>query len=84
MSQITLRNIPRDLETRLRAMAQDSHTSLNKTIIAILLNALGLSSKERKKRDLEDLSGCWSSSEMEEFETNTTVFERIDRDIWKS
>ena len=84
MSQITLRNIPRDLETRLRAIAQDSHKSLNKTIVAILLNALGLSSEGRKKRDLDDLSGCWSSSEVEEFEANTSIFERIDRDIWKS
>ena len=65
-------------------MAQDRHSSLNKTIIAILLNALGLSSKGRKKRDLDDLSGCWNPSEAEEFEKNIAVFERIDPDIWKS
>jgi hypothetical protein len=65
-------------------MARESHTSLNKTIIAILLNALGLSSKGRKKRDLDDLSGCWSASEAEEFEKNTAVFKQIDPDIWKS
>ena len=84
MSQITLRQIPKDLETRLRAMAQESHTSLNKTIIAILLKAIGLSSGERKKRNLDDLSGSWDSSEAEEFEKNTTVFERIDPEIWQS
>jgi plasmid stability protein len=84
MSQITLRQIPKDLETRLRAMAQESHTSLNKTIIAILLKALGLSSGGRKKRNLDDLSGSWDSSEAEEFEKNTAVFERIDPEIWQS
>jgi hypothetical protein len=84
MSQITLRQIPKELETRLRAMAQDSHTSLNKTIIAILLKAMGLSSGGRKKRNLDDLSGSWNSSEAEEFEKNTAVFERIDPEIWQS
>ena len=65
-------------------MAQDSHTSLNKTIIAILLKAMGLSSGGRKKRNLDDLSGSWNSSEAEEFEKNTAVFERIDPEIWQS
>ena len=49
--------------------------SLNKTIITILLNALGLSSKGRKKRDLDDLSGCWDSAEADAFERNTAIFE---------
>lgn len=84
MSQITLRNIPKDLETRLRAMARDRHTSLNKTIIAILLKTLGLSSEGRKKRDLENLSGSWDSSEAEEFNRNTAIFEQIDPEIWQS
>jgi len=84
MSQITLRQIPKELETRLRAMAQDSHISLNKTIIGILLKALGLSSGGRKKRNLDDLSGSWDSSVAEEFEKNTAVFERIDPEIWQS
>lgn len=43
MSHLTLRQIPKDLGTRLRAVAEQSHISLNKTIIAILLKALGLS-----------------------------------------
>lgn len=84
MSQITLRNIPKELETRLRAMAQDNHTSLNKTIIAILFSALGLSQKGGKRRDLDDLSGSWSAAEAEEFAVNTAVFQRIDPEIWRS
>ncbi len=84
MSQITLRQIPKDLESRLRTMARENHASLNKTIISILLKALGLSSEGRKKRDLDDLSGSWDSSEAKEFEKNTAIFERIDQETWQS
>ncbi len=68
----------------MRALAQESHTSLNKTIISILLKALGLSLEDRKKRDLENLSGSWSASEAKEFEENTAIFEQIDPEIWRS
>jgi hypothetical protein len=84
MSQITLRKLPEELETRLRALARESHTSLNKTIISVLLKALGLAQESRKKRDLDDLSGTWSASEAEEFDKSTAIFEQIDPEVWRS
>ena len=82
MSQITLRQIPDNLERQLRILAQQHKTSLNKTIIFLLQQALGLSENSRKARDLSDLKGTWDSAQAAEFEENTKIFERIDREIW--
>ena len=83
MSQITLRQIPDNLERQLRILAQQHKTSLNKTIIFLLQQALGLSENSRKMRNLSDLKGTWDSAQAAEFEANTKIFERIDREIWE-
>ncbi len=82
MSQITLRDMPEVLDHQLRSLAKKNHNSLNKTIQVILLEALGLSENENKKRDLSDLAGLWSQEEFDEFEKNTAIFEDIDDEIW--
>jgi hypothetical protein len=33
--------------------------------------------------DLDHLAGTWSSHDLAEFESATTVFEKVDEDIWK-
>lgn len=82
MSQITLRKIPEPLDKQLRNLADKRETSLNKVIIALLSDCLGISTDSGKKRDLSDLCGTWSRDEYNNFKKNTEIFERIDRDIW--
>jgi hypothetical protein len=82
MSQTTLRQIPAALDRRLRDLARRSGSSLNKTIIAILLKALGIDEGGGKKRDLRRLAGTWNEEQANEFEKNTRVFEDIDPEIW--
>lgn len=82
MSQTTLRRIPAALDKRLRALARQSGSSLNKTIIAVLLKALGIDEGGGKKRDLRRLAGTWDEEQGREFEKNTLLFEDIDLEIW--
>ena len=85
MSQTTLRQIPGSLDRRLRALARQPRSILNKTIISLLPKALRFAEGSRKKRDLRALAGTWNASEAADFEKNTRMFEKIDLDnIWES
>jgi hypothetical protein len=84
MSQITLRNLPRDLEKMVRTQARLRRSSLNKTIIALLQKSLGIAGDSQKGQGLAALAGTWSAAEAAEFDRNTAFFEEIDRGVWES
>ena len=83
MRQITVRGIPEDLQRELQSRARANGESLNKSVIRLLKQAVGLDRPEKKKRDLSTLAGKWESGEAAEFERNVRVFEAIDEDLWK-
>lgn len=83
MSQITLRQLPVQLENQLRQLSKQNRTSLNKTITTLLMYSLGISSDIEKKRDLSDLAGTWDEDEYSKFTENTEFFDNIDREIWE-
>lgn len=83
MSQITLRNMSKELEKRIRALARKRNESLNTTINRLLSEALGIRVGQAKKRDLSALAATWSQEEYERFEESVHVFETIDRDVWE-
>ena len=83
MSQITIRQIPESLEKQIRDLAAKNNTSLNKTIIKILINAFGMKADFAKKRDLSDLHGSWNQLEIEEFNNNIEELNKIDPEMWK-
>ena len=83
MRQITLRGIPEDLKREIQSRARARGESLNKSVIRLLRQAVGLDRPERKKRDLSALAGKWGSREATEFERNVRVFETIDADLWQ-
>ena len=83
MNQLTLRNIPEDLEREIRRIAEERRTSINKTVRELLYRALGIDRSSEKKRDLSAFAGFWDEREAEEFEKATDVFEAIDEELWK-
>jgi hypothetical protein len=83
MNQLTLRQIPEPLESKLRDFARREGTSLNKSIIVLLKRALGTDKEHRVRRDLSFLAGSWSEEESREFDANTRVFEEIDPELWQ-
>ncbi len=83
MKQITLRQIPKKVEDLIRSISEKQNKSINKTIISLLEKSLGLKNNSNKKRDLSKLSGTWSSTEFNEFEKNTGIFNKIDKEIWE-
>ncbi|RLB85297.1 MAG: hypothetical protein DRH26_18430 [Deltaproteobacteria bacterium] len=83
MSQITLRQIPENIDTHIRLMSKQQNKSINKTIIGLLEKALGLKESSKKKRGLSSLAGTWNKSQSEEFIKNSQIFDKIDREIWE-
>ena len=83
MSQITLRNIPQNLERQIRTLAEKNQTSLNRTIITLVEKALGTSGESKKKRDLSSEAGTWNDTDVREFEAHVKPFGKIDEEIWK-
>ena len=80
---ITLRDVPQELDDRLREPASEQNKSLNRTIIGVLMESLHLGAKSGRKRKVSDLAGTWSAEEAAEFAANTRVFEQLDDEMWK-
>ena len=84
MKTLTLRGIDNTLASALKKASEQSHTSINKTAIRLLKEALGLEKKKyRTYHDLDHLAGTWTEEEYEQFREATKEFGKIDKDIWE-
>ena len=83
MNQLTVRQVPNEIEDELRQVARQNGTSLNHTAIAALRKGLGLAPPERRRRDLSGLAGKWTAEEADEFDNNVKVFGKIDEELWQ-
>ena len=83
MKQITLRQIPEEVENELRQVANQNGASLNHTAIAALQKGLGLAPPARRRRDLSRFAGKWTAEEAEEFDRNVQAFSQIDEELWQ-
>jgi hypothetical protein len=84
MHQLTLRLLPEPLGRKLRALAHEKGLSLNKTVISLLKQAVGLDQKPlvKKYRDVASVFGRgWTDEEFKEFEKNTEFFEQKDMEL---
>ena len=80
---LSIRRVPEDLARALDSERRRVAKSLNQTVIDLLRSALGLQGGPTPTNGLEKLAGGWSASELRQFEEATTVFERIDEDLWR-
>lgn len=87
MKQITIRDLPREVEKTIRSESKRKGLSLNRVIISLLEKTVGAEKRRVQKRvlyhDLDHLAGTWSRAEAEEFERNLRDQRQIDEDIWK-
>ncbi len=85
MKAITLRNIPPNLSRRIERRAKEKGSSLNKTVIQVLEDALGASKKRTVQlhHDLDHLAGSWSEDEAAEFDEDLAAQRRIDPELWQ-
>jgi len=86
MKQITIRNIPDEIEKIILKEAKTKSLSLNKAFILFLEKAAGSNRTKKKKislhHDLDHLSGVWSKKEAESFNHNLESQRTLDEDLW--
>lgn len=85
MKNLSLRGIDKDLSDHLKRLSQKEGTSLNKTVLRLLEDSVGIRRKKHLNiyHDLDDLAGTWNSREEKEFKDKIQPFEKVDEDLWK-
>jgi len=86
MRQLTLREFDKELERRLKHLAESEDLSLNKTVLRLLRKATGLEDSApfplRVGDSLDEFIGIWTLTEQREFDEATQVFEETDEELW--
>lgn len=84
MKTLGLRGIDEEIEKALKKEAQRAKTSINKTILNLIKESIGLGKKKRNRvyKDLDELAGTWTEEDEQIFKENTQFFDKIDKEIW--
>lgn len=83
--QLTLRSIGSRLRRALEQEAARRGQSLNKTVLALLAERLGLadSGAPAEHEDLDELAGTWSKAEAHRFHEALEAQRQVDAKLWR-
>jgi hypothetical protein len=82
--QLTIRSIESSLRRALEQEASRRGQSLNKTVLALLAERLGLAASTATEHDdLEELAGTWSKAEATRFEEALRTQRQVDAGLWR-
>ena len=81
MKAITIRNVPVELAEPLEREKRRRGVSLNRTVLALLSEALGVSKPGPHSNGLRRRAGTWTEAEYTDFERAVAPFEQIDHAI---
>jgi len=82
MKALTIRNVDARLARALERETSRRGTSLNRTVLELLRQALGVDALSRPSNGLVKLAGTWTARELAQFEAHTAVFEQVDPELW--
>ena len=86
MKQLTVRGVKNDLHNALKAEAIRRGMSMNRIILLLLREAVGLTNGSRQGSavfdDLDHLAGTWTEAEAAEFQRQLASQRVIDEDLW--
>lgn len=87
LKQITVRDIGNELHKAIKREASLRGISMNRYVLSILREAVGLDDGLRKPpeehRDLDHLAGTWTDKEYADFVGQLEVQRGIDEDLWR-
>jgi hypothetical protein len=86
MKAVTLRNLPPELARIIRRKASEKRTSINRAVIGLLEEGVGIQPKRGVKphyHDLDALAGAWSKEAGAAFEKALRRQRGIDPELWK-
>jgi len=83
MKTMTIRNVPAELAQALEKERRKRGTSLNRTVLALLRNALGVTSHAVRSNGLRQLAGTWNEAEYKQFEQAVAPLGEVDEAMWR-
>lgn len=87
MKQLTVRGVKNDLHNALKSEATRRGISVNRVVLALLREAVGLANGNQQKRvifnDLDSLAGTWTKEEATNFEGELASQRVIDEALWQ-
>ena len=83
MKTMTIRNISTELAQALDKERRRRGGSLNRTVLALRRNALGMPNAATHSNGLRRLAGTWSEAEHKQFEQAVAPFGEIDEGMWR-
>ena len=83
MKTMTIRNVPPDLIAALDGERRRRGLSLNRTVLELMWQALGLDEDGTRSNGLRHMAGTWSEAEFRQFEKTVAPFAGIDDEIWR-
>jgi len=84
MTQLTVRGVDPHLHDALKREAQRQGQSVNRYVLDILRQALGINAfpPHREYDDLDHLAGTWTEEEAEAFDAHLRRQRQIDEGLW--
>lgn len=82
MKQITLRDIPKNIEAAIKKEAEEKQLSINKAVVALLKKATDEPEKEVLHHDLDSLFGAWTAEDEQAVEESVQRQRVIDEELW--
>ena len=85
MAQLTVRGVDDAMKHALEQEAGRRNTSVNRLVVAILRQALGLAAGPRRAQhhDLDHLAGTWTPKRAKDFDLAVAEQRGIDEDLWR-
>ena len=83
--KLSLRSIDPRLRSALEREAARRRQSLNKTVLALLAERLGIADSDAREPydDLDELAGTWSKVEATRFDAALAVQRQVDAKLWR-
>lgn len=83
MKTMTIRNVPKELSAALEAEKRRRGLSLNRTVLLLMQEALGVSTGRSRSNGLRRLAGSWSEDDFRNFEQAVAPLAEIEEDLWR-
>ena len=83
MKTMTIRSVPTELAAALENEKRRRGASLNRTVLALIREGLGLSDNGPRSNGLRSLAGSWSENEDQKFKRASAIFNRVDEELWR-
>lgn len=83
MKTMTIRNVSDELSAALAAEKRRRGLSLNRTVLQLMQEALGVSTGRPRSNGIRRLAGSWSEEEFRSFEQAVQPLSEIDAELWK-